>query len=80
MCRIPYIHGNVPKKTLKSFCCHILFLSLLEVQLLDADRVQEREECCKEYQNRRNDRQKIPVVSKMMCYIVAYRLLTFSRD
>lgn len=69
------------KKTSRAFAAIILFLSLLEVQLLDADCVHESEECCKEHENRRNDWHKIPVVSKMICYIVANRLrIDFARD
>lgn len=58
------------KKKSQELCCQILVLSLLEVQLLNADCVQECKERWKEHKDRRNNCHKTPVVSKMMCYVV----------
>ena len=64
----------------QELCRQILLLSLLEVQLLEADCVHERKERRKEHKDRRNNWHKIPVVSKMMCYVVANCLLGFAGD
>jgi hypothetical protein len=58
----------------------ILFLSLLEVQLLDADGVHERKEHRKEHKNWCYNRHKTPMVSKMLCYIVTDFLFALARD
>jgi hypothetical protein len=68
------------EKRISTIPCWILFLSLLEIQLLDADGVHEREEHRKEHKNRCYNRHKTPVVSKMMCYIVTDCLLGLAGD
>ena len=64
----------------QELCRQILLLSLLEVQLLEADCVHERKERRKEHKDRRNNWHKIPVVSKMMCYVITNCLLGLAGD
>jgi hypothetical protein len=68
------------EKRISTIPCWIFFLSLLEIQLLDADGVHEREEHRKEHKNRCYNRHKTPVVSKMMCYIVTDCLVGLTGD
>jgi hypothetical protein len=55
-------------------------LSMLEVQLLDANGIHEREKHSEEHEHRRNNWHKFPVISKMMSNIVADCLVGLARD